>query len=64
MTELRRKKCTPCEGGIPPMTLEEATAMQRQVPGWEVGDDGQVLRRVRDFCRDRYFAVFKDRMGP
>ncbi|MGD8360356.1 MAG: 4a-hydroxytetrahydrobiopterin dehydratase [Gemmatimonadota bacterium] len=53
MTELRRKKCTPCEGGIPPMTLEEATAMQKEVPGWEVGDDGQVLRRLFTF-KDHY----------
>jgi 4a-hydroxytetrahydrobiopterin dehydratase len=30
MTDLRKKKCTPCEGGIPPMTLEEALAMGKE----------------------------------
>ncbi|MGW8264845.1 MAG: 4a-hydroxytetrahydrobiopterin dehydratase [Longimicrobiales bacterium] len=49
MTELRKKKCKPCEGGIPPMTLEEAQGMQKEVPGWEVIDDGQALRRLLNF---------------
>jgi 4a-hydroxytetrahydrobiopterin dehydratase len=53
MTELRKKKCTPCEGGIPPMTLEEAEEMQKQVPAWEVIDDGQALRRLFNF-KDHY----------
>jgi 4a-hydroxytetrahydrobiopterin dehydratase len=53
MTELRKKKCTPCEGGIPPMTLEEAQGMQKQVPSWEVMDDGQALRRLFTF-KDHY----------
>ena len=49
MTELRKRKCKPCEGGIPPMTLEEAHAMQREVPKWEVINDGQGLRRIFTF---------------
>ena len=49
MTELRRKKCKPCDGGIPPMTLEEALEIQKEVPAWEVIDDGQALRRIFTF---------------
>lgn len=49
MTDLRKKKCTPCEGGTPPLTLEEALEMQHEVPGWEVIDDGQAIRRLFNF---------------
>jgi hypothetical protein len=33
MTEtLAQKKCTPCRGGIPPLTHEEAERFQSQTP--------------------------------
>ena len=35
MTELTQKKCEPCEGGVPPMTDEQAAEMLNQTPGWE-----------------------------
>lgn len=50
MSELRKKKCRPCEGGIPPMTLEEAQKLQGEVPSWEVIDEGQGLRRIFTFA--------------
>jgi len=31
------------------MTLEEAEGMQKEVPTWEVVDDGQALRRLFTF---------------
>ena len=49
MSDLRKKKCKPCEGGILPMTLEEAQEMQAEVPSWEVIDDGQAIRRQFNF---------------
>ena len=49
MSELTKKKCKPCEGGIPPMTLEEAQEMKAEVPSWEVIDDGQAIMRVFTF---------------
>ena len=35
------------------MTLEEAIAMQIEVPGWEVIDDGQSIRRLFT-CKDHH----------
>ena len=58
MTELRKKKCTPCEGGIPPMTLEEAREMQKEVPSWEVIDDGQAIRRLFNFSNHYEVMAF------
>jgi 4a-hydroxytetrahydrobiopterin dehydratase len=40
MTEtLAEKKCTPCRGGIPPLTHAEAERFQSQTPNWESRDD-------------------------
>jgi 4a-hydroxytetrahydrobiopterin dehydratase len=58
MSELRKKKCKPCEGGIPPMTLEEATEMQKEVPSWEVLDEGQAIRRIFVFANHHEVLAF------
>jgi 4a-hydroxytetrahydrobiopterin dehydratase len=44
--ELVRKKCSPCEGGIPPLSEEEAEQQVRQVEGWSLSHDGQRIRRA------------------
>lgn len=43
--ELTRKKCVPCEGGVPKLTPEEAAAHLASVPGWTLTADGQRIRR-------------------
>ena len=58
MTELRKKRCKPCEGGIPPMTLEEAQELQKQVPQWEIIDEGQGLRRILTFSNHHEVMAF------
>jgi 4a-hydroxytetrahydrobiopterin dehydratase len=46
MTEtLAQKKCTPCRGGIPPLTHEEAERFRSQTPNWELRDDGYRIER-------------------
>jgi 4a-hydroxytetrahydrobiopterin dehydratase len=50
--ELTRKTCTPCEGGIPPLSPEEAEALAGNVDGWSLSAGGQRIRRswtVRNF---------------
>lgn len=47
MTEtLAEKKCTPCRGGIPPLTQQEAEGFQWQTPNWELRDDGHRIERT------------------
>jgi len=58
MSDLRKKKCTPCEGGILPMTLEEAREMQLEAPLWEVVDDGQAIRRHFTFQNHHEVIAF------
>ena len=37
---LAEKTCTPCRGGIPPLTQAEAERLNVQVPAWELRDTG------------------------
>jgi 4a-hydroxytetrahydrobiopterin dehydratase len=43
--ELKRKKCGPCEGGVPPVPREEAERLLKDLPGWSLSDDGIRIRR-------------------
>ena len=36
---LSAKTCTPCRGGIPPLTPEEVEGHHRQTPAWGIRDD-------------------------
>jgi 4a-hydroxytetrahydrobiopterin dehydratase len=36
MTELARKKCKPCEGGVKPFSAAEASQLLKSVKGWAV----------------------------
>ena len=44
-TALASKSCTPCRGGVPPLTREEAEAHQRQTPEWTLLDEAQHIER-------------------
>ena len=46
---LAEKSCTPCRGGIPPLTREEATAYRTQAPQWELLDDVKRIERTYRF---------------
>ena len=51
-TDLARKHCAPCEGGVPALTTDPARELVRQTPGWELTADGKRVRRawrVKDF---------------
>ena len=39
--ELHKKKCVPCEGGIPPFTFDEIQEYLNKVDGWSVKEDGK-----------------------
>ena len=57
-TELIQKKCLPCEGGVDPCTLNEATAQLQQLEGWELTHDGQRIRKkwkVKNFMAGMEF---------
>ena len=50
--ELLKKKCVPCEGGVPRLTREEVVVFLKALDGWELSADaGSIGRRflMRDF---------------
>jgi 4a-hydroxytetrahydrobiopterin dehydratase len=56
---LAAKTCTPCRGGIPPLTPIEAEEYLVDVPGWELTDRATWLRRTfkfKDFVSAMAFA--------
>lgn len=52
MEELKTKSCVPCEGGVPPVSREEALRLLNDLPDWSLSGDGKRIRRefkVADF---------------
>ena len=48
-TALAEKNCTPCRGGIPPLTVEQAAALQREAPQWDLLDAATRITRTYRF---------------
>ena len=44
---LVEKTCTPCRGGVPPLTHEEAEHLRDQAPEWVLQDFAALTARVR-----------------
>lgn len=55
--ELAKQKCVPCEGGVAPLSTEEARKLAEQTPGWEVLE-GRIVRefRFRNYVEAMDFA--------
>jgi 4a-hydroxytetrahydrobiopterin dehydratase len=51
---LAEKTCTPCRGGIPPLTPQEAETYHAQAPDWALLDD---TTRIERTFRFRNFAA-------
>lgn len=39
MTKLTKKKCVPCEGGVPKLTSKEVAKYLKKIDGWEARGD-------------------------
>lgn len=58
--ELTAKTCTPCQGGIPPLTPQEAQQYLREVPQWELLNEATRIKRsfrTKDFREAMTLAV-------
>jgi 4a-hydroxytetrahydrobiopterin dehydratase len=60
MSDLTAKRCQPCEGGVAPLTRNEAEAQCRSLEsGWQLSEDaGSLKREFRfvDFYRTMSFV--------
>lgn len=62
MSELARKNCVPCRGGVPPLKGDQLTALQLQVNGWQVVDEHHLVKTFK-FHDFRQALVFTNRVG-
>ena len=60
---LATKSCTPCRGGIPPLSIVEAQGYLAQAPDWDLLDDGRKLQRTYRFRTFREALGFVQRAG-
>ena len=44
---LTEKTCTPCRGGIPPMTREEFEPLLKELNGWTVEEDRRLVKTFK-----------------
>lgn len=49
MSKLSKKKCVPCEGGVPPLTLPEAQDLLQELDDWMLIDGGRMLAKTFTF---------------
>ncbi len=60
---LSQKTCTPCRGGVPPLTPRAVADLMPQAPGWEASDDATRLARSFKFRNFKTALAFVDRVG-
>lgn len=60
---LSQKTCTPCQGGVPPLSMTEAEAWLVQAPGWELLNNGARLKRRFQFKSFDAALAFVNRVG-
>ena len=46
---LAAKSCTPCRGGVPPLTAVEVERHRDEVPAWDVRDEARRIERTFRF---------------
>jgi 4a-hydroxytetrahydrobiopterin dehydratase len=64
MTEcLIAKTCTPCRGGMPPLTRGEAEPLRAQAPDWSLEDEARRIERSFNFGDFREALAFVDKVG-
>jgi 4a-hydroxytetrahydrobiopterin dehydratase len=45
VSELTTKHCKPCEGGVDPLSVDEANELLNQLKSWELSEDGSQIAR-------------------
>ena len=60
---LTEKSCTPCRGGIPPLTRERAEQLRAQASAWRLENDATRIERSFKFTNFRDALAFVDEVG-
>lgn len=49
MTNLNEKKCIPCEGGIAPLTHDEALQLLNEITDWQMDAEATLIHKALTF---------------
>jgi 4a-hydroxytetrahydrobiopterin dehydratase len=60
---LASKTCTPCRGGIPPLTREQAELFHAQAPDWQLLEEAHRIERSFRFRNFREALTFVREIG-
>ncbi|MDE3060971.1 MAG: 4a-hydroxytetrahydrobiopterin dehydratase [Pseudomonadota bacterium] len=60
---LTQKKCVPCEGGLTPLSSDEAKNMLKEIPGWELADGHKAIKRRFTFKNFVEALAFVNKVG-
>lgn len=60
---LAQKTCTPCRGGVDPLTRDEAEELRKQAPEWGLVDDARKIERTFRFKNFREAQTFVNAVG-
>lgn len=60
---LTAKTCTPCQGGVEPMSHQQAESMMQQVPGWQLADSAKRITRCFKFKNFAESLAFVNEVG-
>ena len=62
MKELSLKRCTPCKGGVPPLSGQQLTSLHERLPSWKVIDQHH-LEKLFEFPDFKTALAFVNRVG-
>ena len=48
-SDLKRMRCQACEGGVEPLTRDDAEVFLKQTPGWTISGDSKEISRTYTF---------------
>lgn len=55
MSELTRKRCKPCEGGVDPLSLEQSQELLKNLKDWQLSEDAKQISH--DFKFSNYYET-------
>lgn len=62
-SELITRTCTPCKGGIPPLTPDEAARYLKEAPEWKLLNNATRIKRTFAFKTFMDALMFAQRVG-
>lgn len=62
-TDLAKKKCVACEGGVAPLNRVEAEVLLQQLRGWTLADDAKTISKTFAFKNFAEALAFVNKVG-